>query len=247
MARLLVTRPQPHAAGTAAALSALGHAPVLSPMLEVVPCADARLSLEGVGAVALSSRSAAEAAAALARTRPDLAALFAIPVFTVGAATAAAAHAAGFEEVLSAEGDVADLERLIRLHRRPGEGAVVHLAGAVRAGDLEAGLVRAGFAASTVVVYEAVPAKLLSEDAATALSAGRLDAALVYSGRTAAAFAAAAEASGLRTALMDLPCLGLSRAALAPLAAVGVRTLRSAAEPNESALFALLPRAGFGP
>ncbi len=77
MARLLVTRPQPHAAGTAAALVALGHEAVLSPMLEVVPCGDVRLSLAGVGAVALSSRSAAEAAPPLAPTPPDQARLLA--------------------------------------------------------------------------------------------------------------------------------------------------------------------------
>lgn len=241
MARLLVTRPQPHAAGTAAALAALGHEPVLSPMLRVVPVADAHIGLDDAAALALTSRTAVEATAALVRARPGLAALFVIPVFTVGAATAEAARAAGFEQVLSADGAVADLVRLIRLHIRPGDGAILHLGGAVRAGDVAGDLARAGYFVSTIVVYEAVPATRLSEAAAAALAAGRLEAALVYSERTAAALVAAAAADGLADALARLPCLGLSKAVLAPLAAAGVRDLRAAAAPNENALFALLP------
>jgi uroporphyrinogen-III synthase len=240
MARLLVTRPQPHAAGTAAALTALGHEPVLSPMLTVAPCADVHIGHDDAAALALTSRTAVEATAALARARPDLAALFAIPVFTVGAATAEAARAAGFEQVLSADGAVADLGRLIRQYVRPGDGAILHLGGAVRAGDLAGDLAMAGYSVSTIVVYEAVPAQRLSPAAAAALAAGRLDAALVYSERTAAALVAAAAADGLAAALARLPCLGLSEAVLAPLAAAGVRDLRPAARPNENALFALL-------
>ena len=209
MARLLVTRPQPHAAGTAAALAALGHEPVLSPMLTVAPVTDAVISLDDVAGLALTSRTAVEATAALARVRPDLAALFAIPVFTVGAATAEAARAAGFEQVLSADGAVADLVRLIRQYVRPGDGTILHLGGAVRAGDLAGDLASAGHAVSTIVVYEAVPAKRLSEAAVAALSAGRLDAALVYSERTAAALVDAAAADGLTAALARLPCIGL--------------------------------------
>jgi uroporphyrinogen-III synthase len=240
VARLLVTRPQPHAAGTAAALTALGHEPVLSPMLTVEPRGDVHIGFDDAAALALTSRTAVEATAALVRARADLAALFAVPVFTVGAATAEAARTAGFEQVLSADGAVADLVRLIRLHIRPGDGAILHLGGAVRAGDIAGDLAVAGYSVSTIVVYEAVPAQRLSEAAAVALAAGRLDAALVYSERTAAALVAAAAADGLAEALARLPCLGLSNAVLAPLAAAGVRDLRPAAAPNENALFALL-------
>lgn len=244
MARLLVTRPEPHAAGTAAALAALGHEPVLSPMLTVVPRADIAIGVDDAAALALTSRTAVAATAALARARPDLAPLFAIPVFTVGAATAVAARAAGFEQVLSADGAVADLVRLIRLHIRPHDGTILHLGGAVRAGDLAGDLAGTGYAVSTIVVYRAVPAMRLSAPAAAALAAGRLDAALVYSERTAAALAAAAAAAGLAAALARLPCLGLSAAVLEPLAAAGVRDLRAAAAPNENALFALLSGLG---
>lgn len=240
MARLLVTRPQPHAAGTAAALAAIGHDPVLSPMLQVEPRAGVHIGFDDAAALALTSRTAVEATAALARVRPDLQALFAVPVFTVGAATAEAARAAGFEQVLSADGAVGDLVRLIRQYVRPGDGAILHLGGAVRAGDLAGDLAMAGYSVSTIVVYEAVPATRLSAPAAAALAAGDLDAALVYSERTAAALVAAAAADGLADALAALPCLGLSQAVLAPLVAAGVRDLRAAAAPNENALFALL-------
>jgi len=166
--------------------------------------------------------------------------LLVLPVFTVGDATAAAARAAGFATVHSADGAVGDLVRLITGRLPPAAGAVLHLAGEHRAGDLVGDLAAAGHAARSVVLYGARPVARLPDDAAAMLAAGGVDAALVYSARTAAALVAAAAAGGLAPALARLPCLGLSEAALAPLARAGGRDLRAAAAPNENALFALL-------
>ncbi len=245
MARILVTRPEPHASGTAARLAAMGHVPVLAPMLHVVPTEDVHIGLDDVAAVALTSRTAVAAVAALARDRADLAPLFRLPVFTVGAATAEAARAAGFEQVLSADGAVQDLVRLIRLHLRPSDGAVIHLAGEARAGDVAEPLYLAGYSSGVTVVYEAVQVERLAETVAADIAAGRLEAVLVYSARTAEALVRAVERADLMPALARLPCLGLSTAALAPLAAAGAADLRVAAAPNENALFALLD--GLGP
>lgn len=241
MARLLVTRPEPHATGTAAALRALGHDVVLSPMLHVEPCRDVPIDLDGVAALALTSRTAVTATAALIGARADLAPMLRMPVFTVGASTAEAAKAAGFTRVLSADGAVDDLAALIRRHLTPADGAVLHPGGTERAGDLAGLLARDGIAVATVVVYEAVQATRLTDEAARALAAGGLDAVLVYSARTADALVKAAAAAGLTAELSRLPCLGLSAAALAPLDAVD---LRVAQEPNETALFALVTMLG---
>jgi uroporphyrinogen-III synthase len=240
VARVLVTRPEPHAAATAARLAAMGHAPVLAPMLHVVPRRDVQIGLGDVAAIALTSRTAVAATAALARGRADLAPLYRIPVFTVGAATAEAARAAGFEQVLSADGAVPDLVRLIRLHLRPADGAVLHLAGEARAGEVAEPLYRAGYSSGVSVVYEAVQVERLPDSVAGDLAAGRLDAVLIYSARTAEALVGAVERADLMPALARLPCLGLSAAALAPLAEAGLPDLRAAAAPNENALFALL-------
>ncbi len=48
--RVLVTRPEPQAETTASRLVALGHEPVVAPMLVVVPEPDVVLPLDGVAA-----------------------------------------------------------------------------------------------------------------------------------------------------------------------------------------------------
>jgi uroporphyrinogen-III synthase len=240
VARILVTRPQPFAAGTAARLSAMGHVPVLAPMLEILPSADVRIDLAGVAALALTSRTAVESVASLVAARPELAALFSLPTFTVGAVTAEAARSAGFGAVASADGDLEDLARLIRDRVPATAGGVLHLAGEDRSGDLEEELASTGHSVAHVVVYSAVRAKRLTDAAAEALASGGLDAALVYSRRTAQSFVDAVERAGLMAALRRLPCLGISVAALGPLIEARVRDLRAAAAPNENALFALL-------
>lgn len=240
MARILVTRPQPLATGTAARLTAMGHVPVLAPMLEILPRADAPIDLAGVAALALTSRTAVESVVALAGARPELAALFGLPTFTVGAVTAETARSAGFGAVVSADGDLKDLARLIGDRLPASAGRVLHLAGEDRSGDLEEELASTGHTVAHAVVYSAVRATRLTDAAAAALANGGLDAVLVYSTRTAQSFVDAVERAGLMPMLRRVPCLGISVAALGPLIEARVRDLRAAAAPNEKALFALL-------
>ncbi len=145
--RVWVTRTQPAADATAARLRALGHDPVVDPVLDVQPI-EAAIDLAGVDALAFTSRNGVEAFAALTREGR------ALPVFTVGDATADAARACGFTTVHSAEGDVAALaERIASAH----PGAVLHAAAREPAGDLAGLLRKRGVAARTVAVYDTVP------------------------------------------------------------------------------------------
>jgi uroporphyrinogen-III synthase len=61
--RVWITRARPEAEATAARIAALGWTPLIAPLLEIRPL-PAPLELEGVGALAFSSRNGVRALAA---------------------------------------------------------------------------------------------------------------------------------------------------------------------------------------
>ena len=78
--RLLLTRPEPDAQRTAAALRAQGHDVIIAPLLRIEPAADAEIGAGPWAAVLITSANAAHAVTAHARVAP----LRALPVFAVG-------------------------------------------------------------------------------------------------------------------------------------------------------------------
>jgi uroporphyrinogen-III synthase len=215
--RIWITRAQPEADATAERLRALGHAPVVGPVLKVEP-AGAAPSLDGVGALAFTSRNGVRAFSALSRERD-------LPVFTVGDATAEAARAAGFAEVASASGDVAALAELVASRKASLKGAVLHAAPEEPAGDLAAALAARGVTATTQAVYRTAPADfVLPPD---------LDVVLIHSAKAARRLA---QDAALTTAAPAMTALCISPAAAAPLQGLGFREVLSAPEPSEAAL-----------
>ncbi len=216
-AGVLVTRPEPEAAATAEQLRARGFDPVASPLLryarvERLGAAD----FAGIRAVALTSAAAARALAE--DGAPPVAA------YVVGAKTGAAARCAGFYPVRVGDGDAAGLARLIAAD--PPAGPLLVARAREAAADLPALLRAAGasIAVRSHVLYAAEPIVDLTPDAAAALRAGRLDAALVFSARSAAALAEAldraAVSAGVSAARLGrLAVLCISSACAAPLRA----------------------------
>ena len=150
---------------------------MVAPLLAIRPLPQAAPDLTGVAALAFTSRNGVAAFAALTEAR-------ALPVFTVGDATAEAARAAGFSEVRSAAGALGDLARLLA-GAAPG---VVLVPGALEpAGDLRA-LLTGRVEVRPLPVYEAV------ETASPAPPA--FDAVLVHSPRAGRALAALAPFAG---------------------------------------------------
>src|SRR5262249_19451971 len=107
--RLLVTRPQPDADRSAKALRQRGHIVTVAPVLDVEIIENAAWGEGPYAAVVMTSANAARAISTHGR-RDELAGL---TVFTVGRTTAAAARAAGFSTVASADGGAAELVGLI--------------------------------------------------------------------------------------------------------------------------------------
>jgi uroporphyrinogen-III synthase len=230
--RLLVTRPEPDAQRTAEILRTRG-CDVIVAALTRVEMLTPKLGVGPWRALALTSANAARAL----EQHPQRAELVELPVYVVGRRTAAAACAAGFRDIHSADGSADDLARL--LAERLGSGALLYLAGEDRAGDLAGALARCGIAVETAVVYRAARISAVSPEMAEAF-AGGVDGVLHYSRRSAELYLDCARTAGrLREALAPAHYC-LSRSVAAPLVAAGAADVRIASRPAETALLDLL-------
>jgi len=218
--RVWITRAEPGASRTAARVRALGHQPLVAPLLTIRPLPVDPAALRDAATLAFTSANAVAAWAALTDRR-------ALPVFTVGAATADAARAAGFADVRSADGDVDALAALLA-RERPSQ-PILHPCAAKPAGDLAAALALTGLHVLRMPIYAAADAPSLPAEAAEA------ERILLHSPRAARTLARLGDAR-LRT----LPTLCLSPAVADPLLAAGFTALQIAARPDEAALLALL-------
>jgi uroporphyrinogen-III synthase len=234
--RLLVTRPEPEGAQTAARLRDRGHEVRLAPLLGIEPVTDAAFGAGPWAGVVFTSANAVRAIAGHRR----FGALAALPAFVVGARTRDAAVAAGLPNVVSAEGDVGDLAGLIAAGREGNGLQFIYFAGSDRAGDLAGALAKAGRVVETVIAYRAVIVSDFDAGTRSVIGRGGIDGVLHYSERTAGAFIAAAQAAGIMDSAIKLRHFCLSAQVAAPLAAAGAVAMEIAAAPNEAALFALI-------
>jgi uroporphyrinogen-III synthase len=233
--RLLVTRPEPDATRTADALVALGHTPILCPMLDIVREPPRPLPA-GCQAIAATSANAIRALAA----HPDAAAIRSLPLFAVGDRSAVEARRAGFAAARSAGGGLPELCDLIVSDLDPADGPILYAAGDVQSGDLAAAIGTAGFAVATLILYRSVAKPRLSDAALTAFRSGGVDGILLFSARSAEAFVAALAADGLSPLSETIAAFAISEQAAAPLAGALRGPVRSAARAEQIALFALL-------
>jgi uroporphyrinogen-III synthase len=232
--RLLVTRPEPDGARTAAALRARGHEVTLAPLLRIEPI-DFALPEKSWSAVAMTSANAARAVAAHAQR--DM--LTALDAFTIGRHTAEAARATGFRAVYSAAGDKDDLADLLRARRGEELRPLLYLAGEERAGDLAVGDVPI----VTVVSYRAVKVERFPPAIADALAQGALAGVLHFSRRTAQAYVDCAASGRMRERALAPLQFCLSRQVAQPLTAAGASTIHIAARPDEAAMIDLVGQA----
>jgi len=233
--RIIVTRPEADARRTAEAVRARGHEALLTPLLRIEP-ADVDLSGAWSG-VLLTSANAATAVAA----SPARGALTTLPLFAVGQRSAEAARNAGFTNVLSAEGDVYDLARLVTARRANASAPLLYLAGEDRSSDLVGKLGAQGMAVEMKVVYRAImlafPQALIET-----LRAGAAHAVLHFSKRSAESYVAGARATDLVRAALGLQHYCLSFQITAPLIAAGATSVVIAPLPAETALISALPQ-----
>lgn len=219
--RVWVTRAEPGATRTAERVRALGLTPVVQPLL-TVRFVDAPLDLDGVTTLAFSSRNGIDG---FTRLHPGRA----LPVYAVGEATAEAARTAGFDRVVSADGDLEALSALIRRTHRATEGIVLHPGPALPAGNL-AVLTGPSIVVRSIIVYATEP---------TTDPAPPFDIVLIHSPRAALRLAKCLGATDVSSRTV----LAISEAAGAPLEDLGFDRLVIADRPDEDAMMAALGKA----
>lgn len=234
---VLVTRPEPGAAETAARVAALGWRPVLAPALVLAP-REGLAPLPRAQAILLTSRAAARAL-----PLPDPCP----PVLAVGEATAAAARARGFAPVSAAPGgDAASLATHVAERLDPRDGPLLLAVGAGYARDLEAALRGRGFRVLRRVAYAARPAESLPEPARAALARQDVAAALFLSPRSAECAMSLLRAAGLGGTVPSIEALCISarvaKAAEAAAAPHHWQATRVAARPDQDSILQLLGR-----
>jgi len=209
--RLAVLRPEPGNAATAARAEALGFEVVRLPLFAVRPLAWVAPDPAAYDALLLTSANAVRYG--------RVEALRGLPVLAVGAATAAAARAAGFEVVRTGMRDAATLLGDVADYSR-----ILHLAGRDRI-DL-------GEQVRAITVYASDPVDLAPE--AIAVLVGST--ALLHSARAAARFAELVDRAGLDRGRVSLATLSAS---VAQAAGDGWCAIAVAGAPTDDALLAL--------
>lgn len=239
---ILVTRPAPDNAKTAAALRARGHEVLLSPMLRFEPVTFEDDGEFDFDAVILSSANAVRAI----EDHPVRARLMLLPVFAVGEHTAKIARDAGFTNITIADGDAISLrERIVesaaagKLKRK---AALCYLAGADLTRDLGGELGARGFTVVTRTAYRMVPIAGLSDVVSDAFRAGTIDAVMHYSRRSARAYLDAARADGVEISALALPQCCISEAVAGVLRDAGAMQVAAANAPDEKALLDVVDR-----
>ena len=178
---ILITRPQDDAADLKASIEALGCRVSLAPLiridLQVIP----ERALDGLGALVATSRNGLKALA----QSPALPHAKQRTLYAVGAATAELGRQIGFETVIAGPGTATGLVPLIAGDRLAMAGGVGHLAGDHIAFDLTAALREHGITCRTILAYRSVAAETLAPEVAADIVAGRIDAVVLMSPRTA--------------------------------------------------------------
>ncbi|WP_108819200.1 uroporphyrinogen-III synthase [Pseudovibrio sp. Alg231-02] len=230
--KILVTRPQPQADKTAQKLIAMGHEVIVEPMLSFQP-----LTVDGdvagdAKAIAVTSANAIEALV----FNGLVSQLQHLPLYSVGEATAKAAEASGFQEIICADGDVDSLGGLIADSKQA--GPVFYPAAIDRSGDLAGQLEQQGIACRMVEVYQMAAATGFSEKTRELIAAGMLDCALFYSPRTIQIFLSLSNLEKTIVFLNSMKALCVSKRVAEQAGAFG--EVFTAKTPREDSLFELL-------
>jgi uroporphyrinogen-III synthase len=235
--RLLLTRPEPDNERTALQLRQRGHDVLIAPLLQIKPL-QTKLADGPWAAVVITSINAPRVMA----SHPQFERFKKLPVFAVGDRSAQAARTAGFNDVISAEGDAHDLVRLISARLPHTDLPLLYLAGEDRAADIAAELAPEGLVLHTVPIYRAVTSTSFPADAHAALAGGTIGGVLHFSRRTVETYLDCAAAGDLLTGALAPAHYCLSQQVAEPLAAAGARKVKLAPRPNEAALLDLLGR-----
>jgi len=227
---VIITRAQPGASETATRVAKIGAAPVLSPVLDMVPDAGADLvAPETLSGLIFTSANGVRAYAERSHHR-------ALPAWCVGPATAMAAKASGFETVHESAGNAVDLADYIVAHHSRRQQPLLHVANAAAKGDLNKNLTDAGVPVAFAPLYAMRAATHLSTPAHSVVTSRKYGIILIHSAMGAENFATLSQ----QLPIDHLTVVAISDAAARPLVPRNPRKLVIASAPNEDRLMNVL-------
>jgi uroporphyrinogen-III synthase len=184
--RALITRPKEDSEKSREQLNHLGCEVMVEPILEIVPFMGTKPQI--AAAISRKPQAVIITSANGVRVLADYVDERDIIILAVGDTSADLAIEKGFKNVESAAGDVKELSKLIKSKYNPEDGFLLHVAGSVVAGDMQAELEEGGFEIRRICAYEARPAEKLSHDTKVAMANCDIDFIIFYSARTAQIF-----------------------------------------------------------
>ncbi|TCO68706.1 uroporphyrinogen-III synthase [Rhodovulum euryhalinum] len=234
---ILLTRPALQAKTMKLPLENMGLQVSLAPILDVSDVDFSPETLEASKAFVVTSVYAS------LRIAGEPSACRTVPIYAVGAGTAAPLRRAGFTCVHEAAGDATSLLDLILKKRNPSEGRITYLSGWDITEDMARALERHGHDARRVVAYRATPAKSLSNATRELLRRGDIDCIVFMSYRTAHFFTALCEEARLSACLQTMTAAVLSEKVASGLDRKGWRKIRVATAPSQEAMIDILASA----
>lgn len=234
--RILISRPQEDAARLAELLRASGHDPLCASLLSVRFFGGPELTFEGVSAIVATSANGIRAFSERTERRD-------LRIFAVGPQTADAARKVGFDEVECADGDAATLAEQVLSWAKPEDGILLHATSADNEGQLKTLLAEEGYTVDVMALYEVVAIHKLPDVAREALVHGALDAAVVFSPRSAMALRDCIVRAGLEDACKTVTAVCISAATATALEPCFFRDVVIADRPNQAGMLDAVERA----
>ena len=225
--KIILTRPVEDATPLAEKLRAMGHHPVIAPLMKIEPLPVSPLPQTTWQALLLTSANGI-------RSFPLNTLDKTMRVITVGPQSRQAAKQAGFVNVQANGGDVNALARWIARSLSTKDGPLLYLTGTEISGDLSGQLIRAGFAVERYITYRAVPESLKLHKSAVQSAA----AVVLYSPRSAKLWISEMAALSHNPDHICHYCLSANVASLLPKD----WPRQVAAQPGETAMLALLEK-----
>lgn len=234
--RLAITRPRDDAERQAKQIKALGHEPLICPLLEIEDRLVAPFHLENVQALIVTSRNALRS---LSRNRAFEESKT-LPVYCVGEATAEFAGELGFSRIIPGEGTAKALLSRIAQTANPQGGVLLYLTGGHLAFDLESPLATAGFHVTRIILYEAREIdEQGASDFAEKIREG-IDGVILMSPRTAEIFIKIIRRFALEQEVRAISCYCYSKAIAKPLREIDGLTGAVSSHPTEAELMRLI-------
>lgn len=214
--RVLITQPAQDSEATALMLRGRGHTVLSAPLIIAERLPSPKINLSAAQGFVVTGGEGARALA-------DHVGVRTFPVFTDSEATKNILRGLGFQQILVAKDDTADLARLVERTVKPSAGALIHACSNGPATNLGALLGNMGFALRPLPLYSLKRATALPPEILAALRGEALDAAVFLSPEEARAFVALVQQEKLEGIVKNLATVAASPVVAAPLRALKFR------------------------